>query len=68
MVRALKIQTADVKVIHGKKSNPVSVVQSAIDTYDKDRKFEQIYVVVDVDQHDKNLAEAKTMLENHHFA
>ncbi|MFT5163112.1 MAG: hypothetical protein ACI9FJ_001697, partial [Alteromonadaceae bacterium] len=31
-------------------------------------KFEQIYVVVDVDQHDKNLAEAKTMLENHHFA
>ncbi|MFT4924691.1 MAG: hypothetical protein ACI8WB_000775, partial [Phenylobacterium sp.] len=68
MVHALKLSSAQVKVCHGKHSNPESVLDKAIDIYNEEKKYEKIYVVVDVDEHSNNLQQAKIKLKAHRFA
>lgn len=68
MISDLRISNADVIIEPGKHSNPSSVVNTAIETYEKDRSFELIYCLIDTDEFGTDIDNARKIMREHNFS
>lgn len=68
MIKDLKISNMDVVIEPGRHSDPVSVVQTAIDKYEETRDFEVIYCLIDTDEFGSKIKDAEKLLKNHNFS